>query len=143
MACKLRIPVSVFFGLLTVALCVLWVRSFWRSDQWYRMDRSFAMLQSNYGHLSWQYANEKSFTLAGQATPWTHASGPADGRPPFLYWRFNDLEHVFAVPHILLAFLPAAIACLPWIRWSFSLRAMLVATTLVAIVLGLVVWAAR
>ena len=27
---KLRIAVSVFFGVLTVALCVLWVRSYWR-----------------------------------------------------------------------------------------------------------------
>ena len=28
MARKLRIAVSVFFGVLTVALCVLWVRSY-------------------------------------------------------------------------------------------------------------------
>ena len=28
MARELRIAVSVFFGLLTVALCVLWVRSY-------------------------------------------------------------------------------------------------------------------
>ena len=31
----------------------------------------------------------------------------------------------------------------PWIRWSFSLRTLLVATTLVAVVLGMVVWSIR
>jgi hypothetical protein len=35
------------------------------------------------------------------------------------------------------------VAVLPWIRWRFSLRTLLIATTLVAVVLGLVVWAAR
>ena len=30
---RTRIAVSVFFGVLTVALCVLWVRSYWRFDE--------------------------------------------------------------------------------------------------------------
>ena len=39
----------------------------------------------------------------------------------------------------------AALAAAPWIRWSrrFSLRTLLIATTLVAVVLGLIVYAAR
>ena len=28
----------------------------------------------------------------------------------------------------------------PWLRWRFSLRTLLIATTLVAVVLGLIVW---
>ena len=32
MARTLRIAVSVFFGLLTVALCVLWVQNYWATD---------------------------------------------------------------------------------------------------------------
>lgn len=55
----------------------------------------------------------------------------------------NSCGTTLAVPHILLAFLPAAIACLPWLRWKFSLRALLIATTLVDVVLGLAVWAGR
>ena len=35
------------------------------------------------------------------------------------------------------------IAAAPWLRWRFSLRTLLIATTLVAVVLGLIVWAAR
>jgi hypothetical protein len=34
-------------------------------------------------------------------------------------------------------------AVLPWIRWHFRLRTMLIATTLVAVVLGLIVYAVR
>ncbi len=39
----------------------------------------------------------------------------------------------------------ALIAALPWIRWSsrFSLRTLLIATTLVAVGLGLIVWLTR
>jgi hypothetical protein len=32
---------------------------------------------------------------------------------------------------------------LPWVHWRFSLRTLLIATTLVALVLGLMVWAAK
>jgi hypothetical protein len=37
-----------------------------------------------------------------------------------------------------MLFVAAAIA--PWLRWRFKLRALLIATTLVAVVLGLFVW---
>jgi hypothetical protein len=49
------------------------------------------------------------------------------------------------VPHGLGAMVFAMLATAPWIRWSsrFSLRTLLIATTLVALVLGLIVWAAR
>jgi hypothetical protein len=46
------------------------------------------------------------------------------------------------VPHCFAAFLVAMFAALPWLRWRFSLRTLLIATTLIAVVLGLVVYAA-
>ena len=36
--------------------------------------------------------------------------------------------------------LSAVAAISPWLRWRFSLRTLLIATTLVAVVLGLIVW---
>ena len=39
--------------------------------------------------------------------------------------------------------LAAALAAAPWLRWRFSLRTLLIVTTLVAVVLGLAVYAAR
>jgi hypothetical protein len=40
----------------------------------------------------------------------------------------------------------AMIAVLPWMRelkWQFSLRTLLIATTLIAVVMGLAVWATK
>ena len=46
------------------------------------------------------------------------------------------------VPHWFFATLAAGLAALPWFqqKWKFSLRTLLIATTLVAVVLGLIVW---
>jgi hypothetical protein len=35
------------------------------------------------------------------------------------------------------------IAAVPWLQWRFSLRTLLVATTVVAVLLGVFVWAAK
>src|SRR5215213_3399771 len=43
-------------------------------------------------------------------------------------------------------FLISAAICVgiaPWLRWRFSLRTLLIATTLVAVVLGLIVWSIK
>lgn len=40
---RVHIAASVFFGLLTVALCLLWVRSYWRCDIVSRLDISLAL----------------------------------------------------------------------------------------------------
>ena len=49
------------------------------------------------------------------------------------------------IPYWLPCLAAATIALLPWLKWSkrFSLRTLLIATTLVAVALGLIVWAAR
>ena len=36
--------------------------------------------------------------------------------------------------------LMAALAAVPWLRWRFSLRTLLIAMTLVAVVLGIIMW---
>jgi hypothetical protein len=50
------------------------------------------------------------------------------------------------VQHWLVILVMGVVAVVPWIRQlrlRFSLRTMLIATTLVAVVLGLIVWAVR
>ena len=42
----------------------------------------------------------------------------------------------------LLRYAATMLAC-PWITWRFSLRTLLIATTLVAVVLGIIVWMSR
>jgi hypothetical protein len=54
-------------------------------------------------------------------------------------------QNNFAImaPHPVLALISATTAVSPWLRRQFSLRTLLIATTLVAVGLGLAVWAAR
>jgi hypothetical protein len=49
----------------------------------------------------------------------------------------------FVAPGWVLGGLCVAVAGLPWLRWRFSLRTLLIVTTLVAVVLGLAVYAGR
>jgi hypothetical protein len=51
-----------------------------------------------------------------------------------------------SLSHWLVVLITLVIAAVPWIsRWQFrfSLRALLIATTLVAVVLGIIVWMTR
>jgi len=58
---------------------------------------------------------------------------------------FGDRTTYATVPIWMLGALVLALAAVPWIRWSarFSVRTLLIATTLVAVVLGLAIYAAR
>jgi hypothetical protein len=47
------------------------------------------------------------------------------------------------IPYWSLVLVTPLLAVAPWIRWRFSLRTVLIATTLVAVVLGLIVYASR
>jgi hypothetical protein len=48
-----------------------------------------------------------------------------------------------AVYHSLMLILAATLGAAPWTGWHFSLRTLLIATAVVAVLLGLIVWAAR
>jgi hypothetical protein len=46
-------------------------------------------------------------------------------------------------PHWIVVIVSGAVAIMPWLRWRFSLRTLLIATTVVAVVLGLIVYVSR
>jgi hypothetical protein len=47
------------------------------------------------------------------------------------------------VTHWFVSFLITLLAALPWLPYRFSLRTLLIATTLVAVLLGAVIYAVR
>ena len=73
--------------------------------------------------------------------------------PQYSMWGFqykdetNTLAKILFVPSWFPVLLSATLAAVtfPWKRlsWRFTLRTLLVATTLVAVLLGLIVWATR
>jgi hypothetical protein len=62
----------------------------------------------------------------------------------FYFGRGPSLE--LGVPFWFFVLIGLAVTVAPWIRhlsWQFSLRALLIAATVVAVGLGVVIWAAR
>jgi hypothetical protein len=156
---KLRIAWSLGWGVMAVLLIVLWVRSYWWYDSfaYFPTSRSYGV-GSIQGELVFAATNFgpglSSIKLGPQPqwsahseyiTPTTGFPLMRDGRPvprtmgfgwfPAVNWLYVFVPHSFPIV-IVVAIVPA-----PWAPWQnrFSLRTLLIATTLVAVVLGLIV----
>jgi hypothetical protein len=113
---KLCIAWSVLWGIDCVLLIVLWVRSYSQDD------------------VLVHHANHR----------WIPVLESEDGRLTYYLSVIPDstLEIPYWVPVVFIT----ALAIVPWIRqlrWRFSLRTLLIAMALIAVVLGLAVYAAR
>ena len=143
---KLRIAWSVAWGLACMLLIVLWVRSYWRWDVvgFYTPATDSFALESFHGRLF----------IVGSAVPnqFITYSIPAPTHSDLDSYG-NEFGFGFAIwptwgyagaPYYFLVVCSVAMSLAPWIKysWRFSLRSLLIATTLVAVVLGLAVWAA-
>jgi hypothetical protein len=161
---KLRIAFSVFCGLACVLLIVPWLRSYWWNDS-VKINQS----STNYfGFLTMSadtiIASDRGRVggiwngASGLFTPstWQISSGPPsieddnDPDPGILGFCFTNaplgMGRIFSVPYWFLVVTLAAIGGAPWLPWwpkRFSLRTLLIATTLVAVGLGAVVWSIR
>ncbi len=153
---KLRIAWSVGWGLAAVLLILLWVRSYWWFDDFGGHTRSRNLgLESEQGQLRF---TAKAFPPLSvpQERPWDWSSAPAlPGWTDLDSWfppnsKTIALRHVFSVkfssgyfvvwlPNWSVAVSVFAIAVCPWIP-RFNLRTLLIATTLVAVLLVLIVW---
>jgi hypothetical protein len=151
---RLRIVASVFFGVLTIAVIALWVRSYWYVDFWERDTPTEWQITSASGLFQIQSRNRP---LPGAIVlPWHHESYPVDvsatGKtrpwtPRLPKFTRSFLRTVATVPYWTAATIFAALAIAPILslitrpKFRFTTRTLLIATTLVAIVLGAGVWA--
>jgi len=141
---RLRITVSVFFAVLTVLLCVLWVRSYWRIDYIRYTNSSVTTIGYRQGRLC--FARRKLLQHAGRYHGWEAESLPMTiPRNPYsqFQWsvgpQFANARIPFWLP-ILLCCLPITAQWIPRPSRRFSLRTLFIAMTLLAVVLGLAVW---
>jgi len=141
---RVRIAVSVFFGVLTVALCVLWVRSYFSFDIWKLQPSSKRpiVVGSAYGHVTVSFRSKVGTPMRRFMSQPLQLAKWESQRVPRVFQFLNDRV---VVPHWFVALLLIGLSATPWISQSrrFSLRTMLIATTLVAVVLELGVWLAR
>jgi hypothetical protein len=158
---KLRIAWSVVWGAVALLLIGLWVRSYWWQDT---LHVNYA------GRDTPNYTGTKSVNLisaqgriavTNKPMRWapriaTDHSKISDTFQPFDYtddfgnapsatWlrvmRWSKPSHTSVeLPNWFLAPCFSALAMAPWLRWRFSLRTLLIATMLIAAVLGLIVW---
>src|SRR5262245_19902032 len=82
------------------------------------------------------------------SSPWYIKKSPPDEKLPpmdlktvlgFVKYQRTAKGFRIRVPYWSLILLSAISGFLPWIRWQFSLRTLLIAFTLAALVLGLIV----
>jgi hypothetical protein len=161
---RLRIAVSAVLGILCLLLIALWMRSYWRADELTLASR--LRLTSIYGHiqyvtapilfekpwdyLSWRPSRDEIRAATGTKVVLNDLDkkkiaqlsavlgiGPPSGRPPVAW--------LGSVPHWGVVCVAATLTIAIWIPWSnrFSLRTLLLTTTLVAILLGTVVYALK
>jgi hypothetical protein len=146
---KLRIAWSVVCGIACVLLIVLWVRSYqnvdtldWTTNKgelWVascsgvcnfkRIDfERFGRFRGSYfvGHTGFTY-EVRTPTMPDKTFRWNHAAG------------YFELQ----LPDWLLLLAFAGFIPAPFIRPRFSLRTLLITTTLAAVVLGLIVYSIK
>jgi hypothetical protein len=149
---KLRIAWSVGWGLVAVLLIALWVRSY-RVHEWITVPLPGRQV------LVWITSAQGGVRLDlygpdHQLVGWQWMGLPLDGSfevnvnpeegPPILRTILINVSQttsrIFLWTRIWVTVLfAAALAGVPWLRWRFSLRSLLIATTLVAVVLGVIV----
>jgi hypothetical protein len=137
----LRIAVTALSLTACVLLIALWVRSFtWCDAKFMQIGRFQYDVTSLRGCIVFGRADMKgNAKLTSASIPAANAS-LGDLREPYFWFAARKSVSGFCIvlPMWFLILMGVSIASAPWIR-RFSLRTLLIATTLVAAVLGIVV----
>jgi hypothetical protein len=149
---KLRIAWSVVWGVVAVLLVALWARSYRDlhgliiSDERYFIDSQNRRcgVATNAGLISFCVTNPTPWPVS-----WSFSYFQEDQiRHGFGWWTsehgtgLNDSSTAVVVPLWLPVAIAAGFTAFPWIRHAshFSLRTLLIATTFIAVGLGVIVW---
>jgi hypothetical protein len=145
---KLRIAWSVVCGILCLLLILLWVRSYRWTDSINYINSSKAStgLLADSGVVVFVYTDTIQFKSNGSC--WNYfryePGGQYDAFDRALWSnQWMGTGGFYTLPFWALVTLLAAFAAVPWLsrlRWRFSLRTLLIATTLFATMLGLLGW---
>ena len=152
---NLRIAVSVFFSVLAVVLLLLWVRSYIANEIVSRISPAGRLTTFGLNRGSaYYYTTRHKLTPPTTSRPnrtgmiwrshgWRyHGKEPASSSVGAKWEVSGETAHIVLPLWLFVSF--AAIGVyLPWSGSRYSLRTLLIATTLVAVVLGLVCYAVR
>jgi hypothetical protein len=122
----------------------MWVRSHYHFDNLNDIRAHWAaQLGSNDGTVhvveNWFPPTLNTRALNGPEG-WRIDTFPVQKSSGSFKWIYSNDAVLIQCPYWLITPMIAVAACLPWIRKSFSVRALLIAVTVIAVLLGLVVW---
>jgi hypothetical protein len=147
-----RIGWTSFWVLICVLLLVLWIRSYWRFDgcTYGFVDKRGFIVETQYGELVVEYLDVPVIgdTWYGSHPPDRRRSLTGDTSTlTFAGFHFpsnnaNDANWFVVLPFYFLSFLSGALAAIPWIPPRLTARQILIAMTVAAMILGLILWAA-
>jgi hypothetical protein len=137
----IRIAVTALNLTACVLLIALWVRSYrWHDSLGGPVSATrVVMAWSIRGELYFQSYEHSPYLWQVRRAPLIL---PGIAHSPFRFGgEFELIANGFGIPHWFVVFATAALAAAPWITAlrRFGLRTLLIATTLVAVVLGIVV----
>ena len=134
---KLRIAWSVVCGIACVLLIVLWVRSYWHIE-YIRTGIPPPCIEIKSADGKFHLYR---FSSDGKAFFNLESLSYAEGDHAFASNTWDSFDSWYIViPDWFATLATACLAAIPWLPHRFSLRTLLIATTLVAVVLGLIVW---
>jgi len=158
---NLRIAWSLAWGVVAVLLCLLWVRTnYWQDAIFKRTASQQVLIESAYGRATLTVEHQ-SVPFSAITSEWRHSAGPADiqnwpkegqqfpaGMGRGFAYISRTTGFVAIAPYWSLTTFSVVLASLSWVTVlvklrRFSLRTLLIATTIVASMLGLVAWALR
>jgi len=147
---KLRIAWSAGWGIAAALFVVLWVRSYWADISATRLSSSSVMTSvgANAGRvycLQLDLASRRAAGIPFRSHGWELAVDPdlkVETSPGFA-WNSTPLVDIIQAPAWFVALVVAVLATIPWASTRFSLRTLLIVTTVVAVVLGAIIYAVR
>ena len=143
---KLRIAWSVAWGVVFVLVLVLWARTRFATD--YVTMRlpghSEFSVMSRSGGLGFIFNPDlEGSRWSFQTQPAREVSFPYRTLLGFVEYLKTPTAYRIRFPDWCFLLLSATFAAAPWLRWRFSLRTLLIVTTLVTVGLGIVVYTLR
>jgi hypothetical protein len=151
----LRIGWTGLFAVVCAILIALWVRSYWRWENvaWGITTQQGILVGSQSGAAVLQYVAGATGgllkwqvqSLSVRDTTRPPIGGIEESVAGFHIHGSWRSYFMVCVPYWFLVPLSVAVAAAPWSKWSrrFSLRTLLIATTFVAVLLGLIAFAIR
>jgi hypothetical protein len=138
--CNLRIAWSVVWGVSCILLVVLWVRSYsWSEFLRIPITDSYGVFGTNFNGQT-SVGILRTIPRKWSIDRWSPNRFDPNG-VRHLFGQFGTQPSTLFVPSWFLVVFAGSLAAAPWIVWPnrFTLRTLLIATTLVAIVLGMIV----